>query len=122
MANLTEDIVLGYYDYQKLYDGLIKEETNFYNEFEIRFNKSHLSYSLKNSKVETNFSFKTFDAKNKRKNVYINRESEKRKYNMDYFAKFFNGIFFESLAVETLFKIIDEENNNNNRSGFKFLP
>ena len=51
-------------------------------------------------------------------------ENAKIKYNLNQFSYFFNGMFLESIATETLFKLIDQNygNEDNDSKYISFLP
>ena len=55
MANLTEDLVNGYYNYEKLFDGIMKLVDQFYYQYIENFDKkSHLSFNRNNNDKRNN--------------------------------------------------------------------
>jgi len=125
LANLTEELVNGYYNYETLFNGLMKGDDQFYYQYDQQFDKkSHQSYqdNISNSGSNAARSHHSFQTSNKKEENKI--KNDKRKKVMDNFANFFNGIFFESVASDVLFKIIDAENDVKDDSNkvVSFLP
>ena len=56
--------------------------------------------------------------------VEVVDEEEKIKYNLEHFSFYFNGIYFEEIAIKYLFRLINESNENYDESegNIKLLP
>ena len=133
LVNLTEEMVQSYIQYKDLFDGLMSGKTRFFREFEPnRDNRSIRAYSYNPGyKVRSHFSNGSY-GNNKRKGNYSTAnnikiksdENAKIKYNLNQFSYYFNGMFFESRASGTLFKLIDQNygNEDNDSECLSFLP
>ena len=137
LANIDEEVVRTFYNYKKLFDGLMAGKTMFFKEYDPNDdNYSNKALSENNEKKEDNF-LSSILSDYVRKCEYLttkgnnpsnfNRQENKRKrliYNLNHFSFYFNGMYFESIALERFLKLIDDENYeiNNKRRLISFLP
>ena len=106
------------YDPKKPKKKAISTKNGYDNKWEIHsnyFNNSSKNKSAKNAKFIQNF--KTYYESR------INKEKEVI-YNLNHFCSYFNGMFFESLAAETFFSLIDKDydSKSNQKKLLYFLP
>ena len=137
LANIDEEVVRNFYNYKNLFDGLMAGKTMFFKEYDANDdNYSNKALSENNEKKEDNF-LSSILSDYVRKCEYLttkgnnpsnfNRQENKRKrliYNLNHFSFYFNGMYFESIALETFFKLIDDEyyEVNNKSRLISFLP
>ena len=140
LANLTEELVQGFYNYQDLYNGLMAGQSRFFPEYDKELDKrSHKNFlNNYNDKVYPCISCKS-DTKIFANNLSINGlklpkstisdnkinyDDAKIEYNLNKFSKYFNGMYFESVATEIFFDLINYNYNdiNNNKTAISFLP
>ena len=140
LANLTEELVQGFYKYQDLYNGLMAGQSRFFPEYDKELDKrSHKNFlNNYNDKIYPCISCKS-DTKIFANNLSINGlklpkstisdnkinyDDAKIEYNLNKFSKYFNGMYFESVATEIFFDLINYNYNdiNNNKTAISFLP
>ena len=146
LGNITEEIVQAYNNYKALFDNLMAGKSMFFREFDPKSDKvcnKAFSENNNNNNRDARFLFNCLvECKNrcdydyarsacynqqslKCKNYedYSNRQ-KKIKYNLNHFSFYFNGMYFESIALETFFKLIDDKYDivENDNKLISFLP
>ena len=144
LGNITEEIVQAYNNYKALFNNLMAGKSMFFREFDPKSDKvSNKAFSENNNNNNRDASFlfnRLVEYKNgcdyahstcynqqslKCKNYedYSNRQ-KKIKYNLNHFSFYFNGMYFESIALETFFKLIDDKYDivENDNKLISFLP
>ena len=146
LGNITEEIVQAYNNYKALFDNLMAGKSMFFREFDPKSDKVRnkaFSENNNNNNRDARFLFNCLvECKNrcdydyarstcynqqslKCKNYedYSNRQ-KKIKYNLNHFSFYFNGMYFESIALETFFKLIDDKYDivENDNKFISFLP
>ena len=138
LGNIKEEVVQNFKTYKELFNGLMSGENLFYNEYDPKrddnralsvlsvekekenaFRKlcdalSWHSYETVKCKSNANLEHLTFEQ-------YIHR-NKKIEYNLNHFSFYFNGLFFEHIATETFFKLIDDKYNEMNNNIISLLP
>lgn len=141
LGNIKEDYIQEYLKFKELFDDLMAGKSKFYPEFDE--NKSNSSCLLSNDDYNDKKSWNSYKTQNYRKKVSFNSFNEgkmtsgffqkkKKKsgankkiiYNLTKISSFFNGMYFESIATETFFKLIDENygDEGNHKEIISFLP
>ena len=137
LANKDEEVVQTFYDYKKLFNGLISGKTMFFREYNPKLEyDSNKAFSENNGKKKNEtlssilcehlrqYDYLTTHKNNPLKCDGCENRRNKPIHNLNHFSFYFNGMYFESMALETFFKIIDDEYDkvNNNSELISFLP
>ena len=148
LANITKDLVESYYEYEKLFQNLMGGKNTLFQKFSPEFdkmsngswqnNKNHkyniaLSNSSNNTsnnnEVNNNDNKTTTSLLEKKHKCYItenlnNKKESKIKNNLEEFSNYYNGIYFESMAIESLLRLIDENfsDEEDSKNSVIFLP
>ena len=141
LANITNSIMENYFEYKNLFSGLLNCENKFFSEYNESQHKK--KGNSRNSVKSGGQPFRNFNNLDNDDNddiddFFINKNniskscikddqnySEKKFiYNLDHYSFYFNGVYFEEIAVKYLFKLINENNENNYESeeNIKLLP
>ena len=136
LGSINKEVVQSYYNYKTLFDGLMTGKSMFFREYDSQVdNNSNKAFSENNARKKEDFflimsEFKekwdyltnnNFDLSDYKERILMKK---KLVHNLRYFSFYFNGMYFESIALETFFKLIDDEydNVNNNSELISFLP
>ena len=141
LANITDSIMEEYFEYKNLFSGLLNCENKFFSEYnESQHKKKGNSRNSVKSGGQPFRNFNNLDNDDNddiddffiNKNImskscigdYQNYSEKKFIYNLDHYSFYFNGVYFEEIAVKYLFKLINENNENNYESeeNIKLLP
>ena len=140
LGNIKEEVVQTYYNYKSLFNNLMAGKTMFFREFIPKLdshsnkplsanNNINRKDALSDALVEYKNQCDYESVVNQRLGNYESYEDfcnkqKKIKYNLNHFSFYFNGMYFESIALETFFKIIDDKYDiiNNDNKLISFLP
>lgn len=146
IANIKEETVEYYSRYNELFEDLMKGKTNFYKPYKDTNSinsykcKSLLSYNNNNSNkyrfsnnkrdhFSNNFgkAYSSNSQMNDNKAEEYEDKNKKILYNLNHFSYYFNGIFFENIAIKSVFKAIAGNNqkgnsNINQNNEIRILP
>ena len=135
LGSITEELVQNYKTYKELFNGLMTGNSGLFREYdpildndnykalsETKYKKRIYYYNYwfvdsckKFYENKTVISAEMLDF-----NIYYNK-IKKIEYDLNHFAFYFNGMYFEHIATETLFKLISDNcdkeyiNKNNNK-------
>ena len=147
LGSITEEIIQSYYEYKELFDGLMARKARFFREYYPKLDKnSNKAFSENNNRYNRN-------NRNNNANTLLNILSEyvggrdnltcnnqqllhcedyedhrnkqkKIKYNLEHFSLYFNGMYFESIALEIFFKLIEDKYDrvDSDKKLISFLP
>ena len=148
LANITKDLVESYYEYEKLFQNLMGGKNTLFQKFATEYDKMSNFSDRNNKKYKFNIALSN-SSNNTSSNNEVNNDDNKtttsvlekinKSYvpsklngqkksriqnNLDEFSNYFNGIYFESLAIETLFRLIDENftDEEDAKNSIVFLP
>ena len=148
LANITKDLVESYYEYEKLFQNLIGGNntmcTKYVPDFDkmsngscqnIKNHKYNIALSnnsnntSNNNEVNNNDNKTTASLLEKKHKCYItenlnNQKVSRIKNNLEEFSNYYNGIYFESVAIESLLRLIDENfsDEEDAKNAVIFLP
>ena len=140
LGNIKEEVVQTYYNYKSLFNNLMAGKTMFFREFIPKLdshsnkplsanNNINRKDALSDALVEYKNQCDYESVVNQRLGNYESYEDfcnkqKKIKYNLNHFSFYFNGMYFESIALETFFKLIDDKYDiiNNDNKLISFLP
>ena len=140
LGNIKEEVVQTYYNYKSLFNNLMAGKTMFFREFIPKLdshsnkplsanNNINRKDALSDALVEYKNHCDYESVVNQRLGNYESYEDfcnkqKKIKYNLNHFSFYFNGMYFESIALETFFKLIDDKYDiiNNDNKLISFLP
>jgi hypothetical protein len=139
LTSITEEIIEQFLDTEILLNNLINGKTRFYNEYDPNYNtntissdrggnqstnfnlnnaitkkkgvKSTASKSIKSNKTNKTYKSEPFykSHKNIEKEEEEDKEELKIEYNLKYIAAYFNGVYFEEIATQIIFDMIDQD-------------
>ena len=124
LGNITEEVVQAYYNYKSLFNNLMAGKSMFFREYIPKLdNQSNKPLSANNVRNSIDALSNALTEYNNRryyvsvveqKGIYENyddfsNQQKKIKYNLNHFSFYFNGMYFESIALETFFKLIDDK-------------
>ena len=148
LANITKDLVESYYEYEKLFQNLMGGKNTLFQKFSPEFDKMS-NFSDRNKKKYKFDIALSNSSNNTSNNNEVNNDDNKtttsvleqinKSYvpsklngqkksriqnNLDEFSNYFNGIYFESVAIESLFRLIDENftDEEDAKNSIVFLP
>ena len=140
LGNIKEEVVQTYYNFKSLFNNLMAGKTMFFREFIPKLdshsnkplsanNNINRKDALSDALVEYKNQCDYESVVNQRLGNYESYEDfcnkqKKIKYNLNHFSFYFNGMYFESIALETFFKLIDDKYDiiNNDNKLISFLP
>ena len=136
LGNIKEEVVQNFKTYKELFNGLMSGENLFYKEYDPKRDDNR-ALSVLSGEKENPFrklcdtlswhSYETVKCEMNPKlkhltfEQYIHR-NKKIEYNLNHFSFYFNGLFFEHIATETFFKLIDDKYNEMNNNIISLLP
>ena len=140
LGNIKEEVVQTYYNYKSLFNNLMAGKSMFFREYipklDSHSNKPLSANNIRNSidsvsNILTEYNnLRDYESVVEQKlgkyesyEDYFNKQ-KKIKYNLNHFSFYFNGMYFQSIALETFFKLIDDKYDifDNDKKLISFLP
>ena len=135
LANISEEYIHNYKQFKELFKQLMTGSGRYYPKFDPNKkttstkNGNDNGWEIKSNSSNNSFKNKSCKSGKSRQNFYTyyySRNDTDREiiYNLNHFCSYFNGMFFESLAAETFFSLIDKDydSKSNQKKLLYFLP
>ena len=136
LGNITEELFQTYKTYKELFNGLMAGNSGLFREYNPKLDdnknkawsenndkkwesRNFLENSTKDYISQTNGCLTTISEKPSKPIIDRNK---KLKYDLDHFSCYYNGMYFEHIALETFFKLIDEKYDKLDNNLISLLP